>query len=75
MTIATAVAETVLMGRCVTCKRPFRAEIPADVADRFGSRLPHAIGYALLAAKSSDCACSCAGRNHGGMHSQAMRGI
>jgi hypothetical protein len=103
----------ILMGRCVICKQAVRVEIPAEVAERFGPRLPNAIGYALQAAaitpprcgeghapapvrfavvkaerkpeiacggkcwaaKSSNCACSCEGKNHGGMHAQAMRGI
>jgi len=103
----------ILMGRCAVCRNPFRVDIPAGIAERFGARLRHAIGYALLAAKitpprcseghapapvrfavvkvtnkpeiacggkcwaakSSDCACSCEGKNHGGMHAQALRGI
>lgn len=121
----------IIMGRCIVCKRAFRIEIPADIAERFGERLRFAAPYVMNAAgialprcecrvgircqesalglpecgdsrceghghlplklaavkvtykpevacgascwraKCSNCICSCAGKNHGGMHAQA----
>jgi hypothetical protein len=58
MATATDTAPSVLMGRCAACKRPFRVDIPAGVAERFGARLGSAIGYALLAAKIKPPRCS-----------------
>jgi hypothetical protein len=49
----------ILMGRCVICKRAFRIDIPADVAESFGRRLPHAIPYAVKAAGMNIPKCEC----------------
>lgn len=49
----------VFIGRCIDCKRPFRVEIPAEIADRFGARLKNAIGAALPAAGISPPSCDC----------------
>jgi hypothetical protein len=56
----TAVADPViLIGRCIGCKRPFRTEIPGDVAGRFGPRLPNCIPYVMQSARISPVWCDC----------------
>ena len=52
----------VFIGRCVDCKRPFRVEIPAEIADRFGPRLPNCIGAVLPAAGIAPVRCLCRDR-------------
>jgi hypothetical protein len=51
-------APVILIGRCTACQRPFRVEIPAEVAERFGGRMPYCLGLVLQAAGitvSCDC--------------------
>lgn len=48
----------ILIGRCTACKRPFRVDVPADIAERFGERLPYCIPYVLQAAGIS-VRCDC----------------
>lgn len=127
---ATTADPVVIIGRCATCKRPFRIDFPADIAARHPN-YKHNLGYYLeniaripiptcncrkgvrcpekygtpqcgnpdckghartyvnftpgsvvqvtykeeetcgdgcWTAKSSKCACSCKGKNHGGAH-------
>ena len=49
----------VFIGACASCRRPFRVEIPAEIADRFGPRLPNCIGAALPAAGITPPSCDC----------------
>lgn len=51
-------APVILIGRCTACKHPFRVEIPAGIAARFGERLPHCVPYVLQAAGIS-VSCDC----------------
>jgi hypothetical protein len=54
-----AAAPLVLIGRCNTCKRPYRYDIPADVVDRLGglSRTAHIPGVAIGLAGLSGHGC------------------
>jgi hypothetical protein len=51
----------VFIGRCASCRQPFRVEIPAEIADRFGPRLPNCIGAVLPAAGITPPSCDCGG--------------
>mgnify|MGYP001575061791 CR=1 FL=1 len=57
---AAAVPETVLMGRCVTCRRPFRITVPLTF--KYPGRVWHS---SLLAAGVEPPLCPCAEHGRG----------
>lgn len=61
--VETELAPAVLIGHCTTCQHPYRVEIPADIAERFGPRMRHAMGYVLKAAGITLPACGCPNRS------------
>lgn len=62
MTESAPGAPLVFIGRCVDCRKPFRVEIPDNVAGRFGDRARHAIGPVLFAAGIAPPRCHCMDR-------------